>query len=776
MPFLTSICRLGLAGRIILSVALGLAAVSSLFGYLAMAAVQQSKDQVLQQRLALSETMASHIDYTLGRVLRQLEETAGLAPASRPNETADDLKQVLLDAYHKLGAFSTMELVDGNGSVVWTEPSQTEALGTSVSSLPHIQRLFLTGSPAIDLVAPPSAGQAPVVTLSVPLWSQGVVVGAVVGKLSLTRVGLDSLPAPNLGPTGRSELIAGTGLVIASSDTGSSGSFVDHVGVLKDLLERRQGGITLHQMPSGSPRPDHIVAYAPLVTLPWGIVVEQDEDVALALPQELQTKMALSGLLVMLVAGVVAWVGVRRLVKPLRTLTLAAQHMASGNLDEPLQIKRGDEVGALADSFESMRVKLNSSMQEIRSWNEDLEKRVEIRTREVERRNQELSVIISLAKTVNSSLDLQEVLVGALDQVLTMTEAEVATISLKDEQTGALSWRVSRCSNGDAVPAVCPSPEECLCGRVVFTGEPLMVGYVSQAGGGEGAVCSQNGFQSLVILPLSSKDKVQGALFLASSKPDHFSFPEQRGLLAAVTHQIGIAIENARLYGEIQRREAARRQLLARVITAQEEERRRLARELHDESTQALTALIMSIQAAQDSLPEGLEKEKERLARTKAQAIHALVEMRQMILDLRPTALDDLGLVPAIRWYSETHLQPLGTQACVEMAGIKQRLPAEMEISLFRIFQEAINNIAKHSQARRATIRLDVRQEQVDCTVEDDGIGFDAGRYPAQHGPDTGLGLLGMQERVSLLGGSLTIESSQGKGTRLRVSIPLEGG
>ncbi|HLE82155.1 MAG TPA: GAF domain-containing sensor histidine kinase, partial [Dehalococcoidia bacterium] len=307
-------------------------------------------------------------------------------------------------------------------------------------------------------------------------------------------------------------------------------------------------------------------------------------------------------------------------------------------------------------------------------------------------------------------------------------------------------------------------------------GEPLMVGYVSQAGGGEGAVCSQNGFQSLVILPLSSKDKAQGALFLASSKPDHFSFPEQRGLLAAVTHQIGIAIENARLYGEIQRREAARRQLLARVITAQEEERRRLARELHDESTQALTALIMSIQAAQDSLPEGLEKEKERLARTKAQAIHALVEMRQMILDLRPTALDDLGLVPAVRWYSETHLQPLGTQACVEMAGIKQRLPAEMEISLFRIFQEAINNIAKHSQARRATIRLDVRQEQVDCTVEDDGIGFDAGRYPAQHGPDTGLGLLGMQERVSLLGGSLTIESTPGKGTRLRVSIPLEGG
>ncbi|MDP2726908.1 MAG: sensor histidine kinase, partial [Dehalococcoidia bacterium] len=205
-------------------------------------------------------------------------------------------------------------------------------------------------------------------------------------------------------------------------------------------------------------------------------------------------------------------------------------------------------------------------------------------------------------------------------------------------------------------------------------------------------------------------------------------------------------------------------------------ERKRIARELHDESAQALTALIMSIQAAQDALPEALDKEKERLARAKAQAIHVLVEMRQMILHLRPTALDDLGLIPAIRWYTETHLQPLGIKFSIEAAGARRRLPPEIETSLFRISQEAINNVAKHSHAKKAAIRLEIREEEVEYVLRDDGVGFDAGAYLTNRGSDHGLGLLGLQERVSLLGGSLLIESNPGHGSCLDVTIPLRGG
>ncbi|MDP2728769.1 MAG: GAF domain-containing protein, partial [Dehalococcoidia bacterium] len=647
-----------------------------------------------------------------------------------------------------------------------------DSSATNVSSLPFIQRLFQTGRPSIELVAPGGTDKAPEIALGVPLWSRGVVVGVIAGELSLARVGLDTLPAPNLGPTGRSELIDETGFVIASS--GGNISFVDHVVVLKDRLEKRQAGITIHQMSPGSTRPDHIVAYAPLTTLPWGIIVEQDEDVALALPQELQRNMLLAGLLAVVAAGIVAWVGVRRLVEPLRTLTLASQRIAAGDLDNPVGIKRSDEMGALASSFEAMRAKLKLSLEEIRRWNEELEQRVEKRTRELERRNQELSVINSVAETVNRSLELEEVLKGALDQVLAITEAEVGSISLRDERNGLLSRRVYRASDGVPSGEFCPNIEECLCGRVAQVGESL-IACVPQAGGWDKVACLQNGFKSLVILPLKAKDKVRGVLYLASSKPDHFSSSEQR-LLAAISHQIGIAVENARLYGEIQQREDMRRQLLAKVISAQEEERKRIARELHDESAQALTALIMSIQAAQEALPDGLDREKERLARTKAQAIHALVEMRQMILDLRPTALDDLGLVPAIRWYTEAHLQPLGIRSAVEAVGIKRRLPPEIETSLFRISQEAINNVAKHSKAKEASIRLEIGEEEVRCKVEDDGVGFDVGTYLSHKGTDQGLGLLGVRERVSLLGGSLAIESSPGKGTCVGVIIPIRGG
>lgn len=766
---------LGLAGRIILGVALGLAAILFLFGFLAVTAVQQSKEQVLQQRLALSETIASHIDYTLGRVLRQMEDSVSRTPINRADSSIEDERQLLSDTYHKLGAFSTVELVDGDGTVAWTEPTMTEAFGANIAGQSHINRLLTTGVPSIDLVVAVTASEEPVVALSVPLWSKGVVVGGMIGKLSLSRVGLDTLPAPNLGPTGRAELISKTGLVIVSSD-GSPSGFVDHVVVLQDLLDRRQAGITLHKMPAGSVRPDHIVAYAPLTTLPWGIVIEQDQDVALALPQELQTKMALIGVLALLVAGGVAWVGVRRLVRPLLSLTIAAERIASGDLDKSLVIKRRDELGALAFSFEAMRLKLRSSLEEIRRWNEELEKRVERRTRELARRNQELTVINSLAETVNSSLDLEEVLSKALDQVLAITEAETASISLRDEHSGAISKRIIRPSDSSSLVKICENLEECLCSKVAFTGEPLMIGPDSQDKERNGAVCLQNGFRSLVVLPLRSKHQVQGVLYLASRASSLFSTAEEQRLLASITHQIGIAVENARLYGEIQLREDMRRQLLAKVITAQEEERKRLARELHDESSQTLTALIMSIQAAQEALPVGLEKEKERLARAKAQAIHALTEMRKMILDLRPTALDDLGLVPAIRWYSETHLQPSGIQFSVEARGNKGRLPAELETSLFRIFQEAINNVARHSKAKRTRIQLDVLEEEVHCIVEDDGQGFEAGVYMAHQGRSAGLGLLGMRERVALLAGSLSIESSQGRGTRLRVSIPLKGG
>ncbi len=232
--------------------------------------------------------------------------------------------------------------------------------------------------------------------------------------------------------------------------------------------------------------------------------------------------------------------------------------------------------------------------------------------------------------------------------------------------------------------------------------------------------------------------------------------------------------ENVRLYQELQRKEALRGHLLSKLISAQEEERRRVARELHDEFAQTLTAFVMSMEAAEES--EGLADEStaEILRRTRALASRTLEQTRRLILDLRPIALDDLGLISAIRWYAERHLEVQGVAVEVKVEGDGRRLPPEVEAPLFRIVQESISNVARHADAQRVEITLAFKDGAVSVIVQDDGRGFDPATIVTSAGTTEGLGILGMQERAALLGGSLTIDSKPGDGTRLFVDVPVD--
>jgi two-component system sensor histidine kinase UhpB len=143
-----------------------------------------------------------------------------------------------------------------------------------------------------------------------------------------------------------------------------------------------------------------------------------------------------------------------------------------------------------------------------------------------------------------------------------------------------------------------------------------------------------------------------------------------------------------------------------------------------------------------------------------------------LIFDLRPTMLDHLGLVPALRWFAKSRLDPHGVRVSVNGNSQPKRLPAEVETVLFRVVQEAINNIARHAAARRVDIYLYCDDEQIAVDVEDDGVGFDLLELSASPDTQRGLGLLGMQERVELLGGDLEISTSPGNGTRLHIRVP----
>jgi len=229
--------------------------------------------------------------------------------------------------------------------------------------------------------------------------------------------------------------------------------------------------------------------------------------------------------------------------------------------------------------------------------------------------------------------------------------------------------------------------------------------------------------------------------------------------------------EIEQLYRALSLRDELRHKLLRKLISAQEEERRRIARELHDETSQVVVVLALALDSAMATMPPGASRE--RLAQAKALALRALDGIRSLSFDLRPSVLDDLGLFPAIEWYAEKTLKPLGvTVRCEYDETAESRLPAQLNTALFRAAQEAITNIAKHAEAETLLIQCTLEPNAITIEIEDDGRGFDPASFSAITSDGRGLGLAGIKERVELLGGSARIESAPGQGTRVVLSVP----
>ncbi len=226
----------------------------------------------------------------------------------------------------------------------------------------------------------------------------------------------------------------------------------------------------------------------------------------------------------------------------------------------------------------------------------------------------------------------------------------------------------------------------------------------------------------------------------------------RESLLTSMT----VATANARL----EERERVRQQLLRKLISAQEDERKRIARELHDETSQTLAALGMALDL-------GRMDEVRRLTGRMHEALHRL------IVDLRPSVLDDLGLAAAIQWFAERHLSARGIAVRCEIAELEGRLTPEVETALFRAVQEAIVNITRHARAETVLIQLSADLAGVMVEIEDDGVGFEPDRIAAEPGSLRGIGLLGMRERLEIVGGTLRIDSEPGGGTHVVMTVPV---
>jgi signal transduction histidine kinase len=425
------------------------------------------------------------------------------------------------------------------------------------------------------------------------------------------------------------------------------------------------------------------------------------------------------------------------------------------------------EAGDLGHTFDTLLAELDR-----------VRKESEAHSRQLQQRNRELAAAAAVAQaTSTGQLDLAGTLERALEVVLEVTGLPAGWILLLPQVGGEPVLAGSAGLPQDIVEGLAGSrPPDCECAQVLDTRRPLVVHPLHMdcpmrrldLGQGRPAVCHAT-------VPLLTRSEALGVLNLASDDRFFFDEPELT-VLSAIGRQLGVAVENARLWERLRQRDRLRRQFVEQAMAAQEQERKQIARELHDQIGQALTSLLLGLGTleAETDGPGGLTISPARLQDLKAIAADTLDDVRDLALGLRPSVLDDLGLMPAVqrcvRTFKSRHGLVIDFQT-VGLAGV--RLSPAVETALFRIVQEALTNVVQHANARRVSLLLEARAGAVSLIVEDDGQGFEVDHLMRGPADKRWLGLYGMQERAEMLGGTLTLESAPGAGTTVFVKVPL---
>ena len=406
----------------------------------------------------------------------------------------------------------------------------------------------------------------------------------------------------------------------------------------------------------------------------------------------------------------------------------------------------------------------------------------------IRRNERRLAALNEVSDVLGQSLELETILRAAADKVAEVMEVEVVLAFLLDEKNQGLEPRIHLGVSKELVAELSRlKVGEGFNGQVAQTGEPLVVKDASADPRLTREVVRKEGIRAEIIAPLKAEGRVTGTLCVATRGPREF-VQEDVELLCHIASHIGVAVDNARLYynqrimaeqiaSDAEKEKQMRESLtfyLQQVTRAQEEERRRIARELHDETAQDLVALSRRL----DILVAGgkglSSQDVVLLEELRQQADKALEGVRRFSQDLRPSILDDLGLVPALEWLAADLEQHFGINIEVQVTGLVNRFAPEVELVLFRIAQEALRNVWKHSEASEARVVLEYGDDGTLLTINDNGKGFELPERVADLAPLGKLGLVGMQERVRLLGGSLEMLSEPGRGTSIKVVLPKQ--
>ncbi len=388
-------------------------------------------------------------------------------------------------------------------------------------------------------------------------------------------------------------------------------------------------------------------------------------------------------------------------------------------------------------------------------------------------RQLQLATIHEITGALVSTLDLREVLDTIVDRLLGLFDLSLCGVTLIARGGDRLRFAAAK-----SISPILPRDMALL--QVVLEG--LGVETIDELRSAGRCVRLENSpaelpkpsslldsLESVYVFPLKVKEQLIGALTLARDGPLLLGQGEV-DLLYAICNQAATAIENSRLYEDARRNEEVQRELLHRAISAQEVERRRLAAELHDGIIQELVGALYSQQCALARLEDSPGESRRCLEEARGVIDDSITEMRRLIGGLRPPLLDDLGLAKAMERYAVSASEAAGFDLYLDLEEDLPLFDSEAESAIYRIFQECLNNMAKHSRCRRGCVSMRKAREWLVLTIKDDGRGFDSGGTSR---PEGSYGLLGMRERVEYLKGELSIDSEPGRGTSIRVRLPL---
>lgn len=676
-------------------------------------------------------------------------------------------------------------VLDAHGAIQAVRP---EALRGSLErwvSQEALRRAARSTEPAFTDALPAAPADAAVVAVTVPVvTSAGEPAGAVLGLFRVGSVGISRLygdlergvrrrfnlpegvlytgrssaTAEENGPRGLARLLDTPGSTLTHLEGEGNTYVVDGGGrviyhptpswigrdfsaalPVRRLMEQRSGA--LHTRDAQGRR--ILATYAAIPGTPWGLVTEQSWASLLEPGRPYQRFLTVLLLLGVLAPAAVVTLGVNRVVRPIRYLARAAAEVAAGDFDQRITAPTGDELDDLAQQFNRMAKELDASYA-------NLERRVHDRTRE-------LAALNAIATELGRSLDLQRVVESALDRSIDVTGSyagEVFGLIDAGQPLDRLGCR--------------GLPDDAVAGRERL---PLAMFPLE---GKEGSwrpgiddiyrsterlwqqLAWHQGLRRMVAVPLIAQERLVGVMNLYL-RTDRGPSAEEVDLLAAIGHQVGMAMENAYLHAR------------ARQV-AVAEERGRLSRDLHDSVTQTLYGVTLYAQAASRLLKAGDSAgASAHLDELERGARQALQEMRLLVFELRPPILEREGLVAALQSRLDAVEGRAGVQVSLCANWSDEGLDPGIEEGLYRVAQEALNNVLRHAAAHRAQVVLSRDDERIVLEVRDDGAGFCPGDVAGRGG----VGLTGMAERAARMGGTLAIESAPGEGTCVRMEVPV---